>query len=180
MQHRKTLFGFAVLFAACTEPSAVPVAPIVGPSRSLGSCRYTDDAATKTRTISGRCGQSSGIEAPTGWTLAQVPQPLSDPAPRIARSITSTTCTSNCPSFWTQPDASYLSVTARIPVGAYTVAQTPAVWNPIGHPYTSTDGSLTVSFDEYSQTGPVSGPSGGLLRGQRGPLHPPWRARFRT
>jgi hypothetical protein len=105
-------------------------------ARLDGSCRYSDEQATKTRTVTADCGNAQ-VSLPKGWSL-RVQRARTRPGevrvgPGTAESSPSPAATIDIP----RPDADYLSATTKIDIASL----------PEFSIHTSvTDGVQTVSF----------------------------------
>lgn len=62
-------FAFAIFAAACVDGTTSPAPRVTADAAIVeGSCRVTDNVATKVRTMSGNCSNST-VKLPAGWTV---------------------------------------------------------------------------------------------------------------
>src|SRR5919202_6734913 len=105
----------AAIVAGCTDAPSV-LGPRKGPSADVrGLCSVSDDAATKTRTVTGAC-TNTGVSVPDGWRVQAGGEAPALGVSKGARSGVSLDVSIQAFTQLTQPTAAYTSATTKLDI----------------------------------------------------------------
>jgi N-acetylneuraminic acid mutarotase len=119
-----TTLGVGLFLTGCSpdtavEPSARANAPELAELASSAGCRYSDNQATKTRTVTSAC-RNTGVRVPKGWSVRvqrsdQQTKPRAGAGtPRVDPKSITTMSITTIPN----PDAAYLSTTNKVDISS--------------------------------------------------------------